>query len=79
MGIRAEKVNNKVVYRVHCDYCDPKRGVKRSQSTHEDPGDLAIKAKKEKFVTVAGTEVFDPMTWACSNCTESIIAKKKAS
>lgn len=55
--------NEPLKYRVFCDKC----GI-GSNCTHEDPGDLALKAKKEKFVTIPGKFSFDPMTWSCVKC-----------
>ncbi len=64
MGIR--EINGKkeeLKYRLYCDKCGTP-----SNCTNADPGDLALKAKQEKFVTVAGRELFDPMTWNCGSC-----------
>ncbi len=64
MGIR--EINGKketLLYGVFCDKCG-----NGSNCTNEDPGNLALKAKQEKFVTVPGREVFDPMTWNCGSC-----------
>jgi hypothetical protein len=54
-----------VMFRV---FCDGKNCTKYSTCVHEDPGELALKAKKERFVTVPGFDVADPMKWLCVYC-----------
>ncbi len=51
------------VFRVHCDYC-----TNKSSAIDIDPGDVALKAKKERFVTIPGTYLHDPMKWSCKSC-----------
>lgn len=61
--IKPEYVNGQQIFRVYCDFCN-----KRSGATHEDPGEAALKAKKEKFVTIPGPASYDPMSWSCHQC-----------
>ena len=70
MGIRRVKGDSQVEvkFRVFCDGCK-----KPSNCTHEDPGDLAIAAKKERFITVPGVEITDPMDWLCKSCNEQTV------
>ena len=62
--ILPETVNKEKVYRVHCS----KNCNAKSRATDIDPGDVALKAKKEGFVTVPGLNVEDQMSWVCKNC-----------
>lgn len=52
------------VFRVYCDFCP----TSKSSAIDIDPGDVALKAKKERFVTVPGKEIHDPMKWCCKSC-----------
>ncbi len=66
MPIRlVSKPKEEIRYRVFCDTCGT-----GSNCAMEDPGDLSLKAKKERFVTIPGKFSFDPMTWACGSCNE---------
>lgn len=67
MAIKNIKTNKDPLFRVFCEKCG-----KHSNSSHEDPGDVAIRAKKERFVTVLATEPTDPMLWYCGNCSDLI-------
>lgn len=57
------KAKEDLMYKLFCDKCNA-----QSICTNSDPGDLALKAKQEKFITVQSGEIYEPMQWLCRDC-----------